>query len=86
MADRTMGQSQRPTQSRQSSQPPAPVMAVHTIRAVSECPAALDTPVSDCSYPADVEILDGLFDLSAPVEYNSIAVWDTTTDEYPDTP
>ena len=44
-------------------------MAVHAIRAAPGCPAALDAPVSDCRYPADVEILDGLFGLSAPVEY-----------------
>ena len=75
MADRTMGQSQRPTQSRQSSQPPAPVMAVHAIRVMSECPAALDTPIPDYSYPANVEILDGLFDQAVPMEYDSIAVW-----------
>ena len=75
MADRTMGQSQRPTQSRQSSQPPAPVVAVHAIGAAPECPAALDTPIPDGSYPADVEVIDGLSDLSVPVEYDSFAVW-----------
>ena len=86
MRSRTQRQTQRPAQCRKPPQSQTLIVVVHTLRVVSERPVAVGAAVSERIHFTDVEIPDGLCDLSVSMQEDAAAVWTALRSECRDSP